>query len=572
MLSPKWSLVAFSADEAERLAQSLDIHPIFCQLLAQRTIADKTAAEAFFKPEWELIPDPFLMKDMERAVARLDQALHKGEKILIYGDYDVDGTMSVSFLYQFLLNQGHKAVDFYLPDRYKEGYGLSEEGIQYAADQGVTLLITVDCGIRAQVPVDNARSKGMDVIICDHHLPAEELPFATAVLDPKRMDCNYPDKSLSGCGVAFKLAQGLLRYWGKPDEELQELTDFVVISIASDVMPLVGENRILSTYGLRQLQHTRKYGLRALIKVSNRKNPLRISDIVFGIGPIINASGRMADADLVVKLMLSKTRSVAKEFAEQLRYRNEMRREYDRRTADEAREEVLEIPALEEEKSLVLFQPHWHKGVIGIVAARLSTDFHRPTIILTESDGVLVGSARSGGKVDLFHAIETCEDLLLSYGGHPQAAGLSIKEENWENFASRFKKSIEDIMPEDGLQPVIEIAAELPLTEITPSFHETLQQFAPFGPGNRNPIFVSTKVEAFGPIELLKDEHIRLMVKQGDSPPLHVIAFGKGSLYEEFSKHKEFTICYSVEINHWGGKKNLQLMLKDIDFTGKKWS
>jgi single-stranded-DNA-specific exonuclease len=571
MLSPQWLPVSFEGSDAEHLKQALGIHPVLCQLLAQRGINTRAKAEAFFKPEWHLIPDPFLMKDMEKAVTRLDQALHRGEKILIYGDYDVDGTMSVSFLYQFLLNQGHREVDFYLPDRYKEGYGLSEEGIQYAADQGVSLLITVDCGIRAQEPVDNARRKGMDVIICDHHLPAKEWPFATAVLDPKRPDCSYPNENLSGCGVAFKLAQGLLRYWGKSDEELQSLTDFVVISIASDVMPVVDENRILATYGLRQLQHTRKHGLRALIKVSNRKHPLRISDIVFGIGPIINASGRMADADLVVKLMLAETRSVAKEYAEQLRYRNEMRREYDKRTADEAREEVQDNGTLESRKSLVLYQPHWHKGVIGIVAARLSADFHRPTVILTKSDDLLVGSARSAGNVDLFQAIEQCEDLLLSYGGHTHAAGLSMKEENWEAFSDRFERSIDSIMPEDGLQPFIHVAAEIELSEITTAFHESLQQFAPFGPANRNPVFVSTKVQAFGNIELLKEEHIRLMVKQGDSKPLHVIAFGMGHLYEQFSQHQEFTICYSIEVNHWGGKKNLQLMLKDVDFIGSKW-
>lgn len=573
MLSPQWIPVSFDAVDAVQLQQSLGIHPALCQLLAQRGIKDPVSAAAFFKPEWHLLFDPFLMKDMEKAVTRLDQALHRGEKILIYGDYDVDGTMSVSFLYQFLLNQGHREVDFYLPDRYKEGYGLSEEGIQYAADQGVTLLITVDCGIRAQEPVDNARRKGMDVIICDHHLPAEEWPFATAVLDPKRPDCAYPNKDLSGCGVAFKLAQGLLRYWDKSDEQLQSLTDFVVISIASDVMPVVGENRILSTYGLRHLQHTRKYGLRALIKVSNRKHPLRISDIVFGIGPIINASGRMADADLVVKLMLSETRGLAKEYAEQLRYRNEMRREYDKRTADEAREEVEENGTLETRKSLVLYQPHWHKGVIGIVAARLSTDFHRPTIILTKSDDLLVGSARSAGNVDLFQAIEQCDDLLSSYGGHTHAAGLSMKEENWEIFSERFEKSIDEIMPKDGLQPVIDIAAELKLSEINMDFHQALQQFAPFGPANRNPIFVSTQVEAFGNIELLKEEHIRLVIKQDDDGnPIHAIAFGMGHLYEQFAQHKQFTICYSVELNHWGGKKNLQLMIKDVDFTGQKWA
>ncbi len=571
MQTPVWLPVPYAPEKAGELQQRLELNPALCQLLVQRGVESVIAAEAFFKPEWELLYDPFLMKDMEKAVDRLDMAINRGEKILIYGDYDVDGTMSVSFLYQFLLDQGHREVDFYIPNRYKEGYGLSEEGINYAANSGVTLLITVDCGIRAQAPVDNARSQGMDVIICDHHLPGDEWPFASAVLDPKRPDCNYPNPNLSGCGVAFKLAQAMLRHWGKSDTELQRLTDFVAISIASDVMPVIGENRILATYGLRQLNTTRKFGLQALLRVTSRRKPFRISDIVFGIGPIINASGRMADAGLVVKLMLATTRAKAKDYAEQLRERNELRREYDKRTADEAREDVEDNPNWEAQKSLVLYQPHWHKGVIGIVAARLSTDFHRPTVILTKSDEVLVGSARSAGNVDLFGAIESCEDLLLSFGGHTNAAGLSMKEEHWPEFAQRFEAAIEELMPEDGLQPKIEIAATLKLEQITTDFYNVLRQFAPFGPANRNPVFVSTNVKAFGPIDLLKDEHVRLQVKQETGPPLHVIAFGMKDYYELFAQHEEFTIAYSVEENHWGGKKKLQLMIKDIDFTGEKW-
>ncbi|PSR13990.1 MAG: single-stranded-DNA-specific exonuclease RecJ [Bacteroidetes bacterium] len=572
MQSSRWLPPVFAEEHAVNLQQALGLHPVLCQLLAQREIDTPEKAKAFFEPQWDLLHDPFLMQDMEKAVVRLALALKRGEKILIYGDYDVDGTMSVSFLYQFLLNQGHRAIDFHIPDRYKEGYGLSAEGVSYAARQGVTLLITVDCGIRAQEQVDNARRQGMDVIICDHHLPGDDWPFATAVLDPKRPDCNYPDKNLSGCGVAFKLAQGLLQHWGRASEELQSLTDFVAISIACDVMPVMGENRVLASFGLQQMNNTRKYGLRALIKVSNRKTPLRISDIVFGIGPIINASGRMADAGLVVKLMLASSRQVAKEHAEQLRLRNELRREYDKRTADEAREEAAEIPLWKERKSFVLYQPHWHKGVIGIVAARLSADFHRPTIVLTKSDDVLVGSARSAGNVDLFSAITSCEDLLLSFGGHTHAAGLSLREENWAAFATRFEAAIDTLMPENGLQPQLPIAAELKLAEVTPEFYQILRQFAPFGPANRNPVFVSTQVAAFGPIDLLKAEHIRLMVQQDGGAPLHAIAFGLGKYFDQFAQHEEFTICYSIEENHWGGTTNLQLMIKDIDFTGEKWA
>lgn len=571
MLHPLWIPTDCDLEQADALHQASGLHPVLCRLLIQRGIDSEAEANLFFNPEWSQLHDPFLMKDMDKAVDRLERALDLGEKILIYGDYDVDGTMAVSFLYQFLLNQGHKAIDFYIPNRYKEGYGLSDEGVSYAANQGVTLLITVDCGIRAQTQIDNARSKGMDVIICDHHLPGDGWPFATAVLDPKRPDCNYPNPNLSGCGVAFKLAQGLLHHWGKSDHELMELTDFVAISIASDVMPVVGENRVLTTYGLRQINASRKHGLRALVKVSNRKSPLRVSDIVFGIGPIINASGRMADADLVIQLMLANTRGIAAEYADQLRYRNELRREYDKRTADEAREDALENPLWQDRQSLVLYQPHWHKGVIGIVAARLSVDFHRPTVILTKSDNLLVGSARSAGNVDMFSAIESCADLLLSFGGHTHAAGLSMKEENWLVFTDRFEAAIRELMPPDGLQPTIPIAATLALADITPELHTMLQRFAPFGPANRSPIFVSTQVEAFGSIDLLKEEHVRLMVAQGDAPPLHAIAFGMGKYYEQFAQHRQFTICYTIEENHWAGKSKLQLMIKDIDFGQGKW-
>ncbi|MEZ4984065.1 MAG: single-stranded-DNA-specific exonuclease RecJ [Saprospiraceae bacterium] len=504
ILNPIWKSTGFDANALQRLLEETGYHSAVCQLLLQRDIHNAKEANDFFSPNWLQLHDPFLMKDMDKAVDRLELALRRNEKILIYGDYDVDGTMAVSFLFQFLLNQGHKEIDFYIPNRYKEGYGLSDEGVDYAASVGVTLMITVDCGIRAQEQVDYARSKGMDVIICDHHLPGDGWPFATAVLDPKRPDCLYPNPHLSGCGVAFKMAQALLRHQGKPDTELMELTDFVAISIASDVVPVVGENRVLTALGLKELNFSPRKGLRALINVSNRKTPFKVSDIVFGIAPIINASGRMADADLVVKLMLSRTHQVSKEYAEQLRFRNELRKEYDKRTVEEAREEVEENPLWQHRKSLVLYQPHWHKGVIGIVAARLAVDFHRPTIILTLSDGIVVGSARSAGNVDMFAAIESCADLLLSFGGHTHAAGLSLREENWQVFADRFEAAIDTLMPEDGLQPVIPIAATLDLADANIDFYQTINQFAPFGPSNRSPIFMSTDVEAFGSIELLR--------------------------------------------------------------------
>lgn len=571
MLEPRWTKIAYDQATVDHLEKEMNIHPVLCQLLSQRAITTAEQAQSFFFPQWNQLLDPFLLKDMDKAVERLDKALNDGEKILIYGDYDVDGTMSVSFLYQFLLNQGHKAIDFYLPDRYKEGYGLSERGMQYGVDQGASLMITVDCGIRAIKEVDNARRLGLDVIICDHHLAGDEWPFANAVLDPKRPDCNYPDDSLSGCGVAFKLAQGLLHYRGQSDEELQQLSDFLVISIASDVVPILGENRVFSQIGLNELNYTNKPGLRALLKVSNRKKPYSISDIVFGIGPIINASGRMADADLVVNMMLAKNKALAEKYAKQLKTRNELRREYDKRTAEEAQEEIQEISNLDELKSLVLYQPHWHKGVVGIIAARLCVQYNRPSVILTKSDGILVGSARSAGNVDLFAAIEACEDLLLSFGGHTHAAGLSLKEENYALFCKRFEAQVQQLLGEQSLQPELEISAELLLDDISPEFFKTLRQFSPFGPTNRNPVFLSKQVELVGAAELLKEEHIRFVLRQGEEgKPIHAIAFGMGAYYEQLSQHQKFDICYSLEQNHWAGKTNLQLMVKDFDFTDSK--
>ena len=571
MHTPQWKAIPTNDEKAvHSLEEALDIPPLLCQLLVQRGITTPQQAEDFFHPNWASLHDPFLMQDMERAVERLDLALSRNETILIYGDYDVDGTMSVSLLFDFLQRLGHRQLDYYFPDRYKEGYGLSAEGVAYAKEKGVSLLITVDCGIRAQEQVDNARSQGMDVIICDHHLPGENWPFATAVLDPKRPDCDYPYKELSGCGIAFKLAQGLLHYRHQSDEQLQSYADFVAISIAADIVPITGENRILAYYGLKAINNTRRYGLKALIKVSHRRRPILISDIVFGLGPIINAAGRMADAGTVVKLMLANTRAIAATYAEALKERNEQRREYDRQAADEARNSILTQSSWEDNASFVLYQPHWHRGIIGIVAARLATDFHRPTVILTQSDDILVGSVRSAGNIDLFPAIESCKDLLISYGGHAYAAGLSMEEDHWETFAQRFDEFIRTQNPERPLIPTLEITGNLPVEDISANFYQQLRRFAPFGPGNLNPIFMATQVEVEGAVDLLKEEHLRLTVSQNSSAPVAAIGFGKGEYFAALGEHANFGMCYSLQENHWRGKTSLQLVIKDFDFDGSK--
>jgi single-stranded-DNA-specific exonuclease len=573
MPNVRWIQNDTDEQAVNELHQALGIPLILSRLLVQRGITSTDDAHRFFQPDWSQLHDPFLMQDMRRAVDRVELALQRGERILIYGDYDVDGTMSVSFLYQFLADLGHGELDYYFPDRYGEGYGLSAEGINYAAATGVRLLITVDCGIRAQEQVDYARSKGIDVIICDHHVPGESWPFATAVLDPKRPDCAYPYKELSGCGVAFKLGQAIVQQRQLPQENLQKLTAFVAISIASDLVPITGENRVLAHHGLRQLNQTRRPGLRALIKVANRKPPIRISDIVYGIGPIINAAGRMADAGLVVQLMLAANRRIATEHALTLRQRNELRREYDRRTVEEAKGLIGSAPPTEERQALVLYQPHWHKGVIGIAAARLATDLHRPTIILTRSDDILVGSARSIEGLDLLSALDSCADLLLSHGGHAHAAGLSLREENWELFADRFTARLQQAVPSEGLFPSLEIAGVLDFADITPGFFKVLRQFAPFGPQNLNPVFLTRHVRDAGGSQTLKEgEHLRLALQQVDGGPvLNGIAFGRGDDFDLLAQQLPFDICYSIIENHYQGKTSLQLMVKDIDFSQTKW-
>lgn len=574
MPTTTWTKIDTDEKVVNALQQALGIDPAPCRLLVQRGIDTFEAAKHFFRPEWSHLHDPFLMQDMERAVDRLELALQRDERILIYGDYDVDGTMSVSLLFQFLQDLGHRELDYYFPDRYREGYGLSEEGIAYAAKSGVALLITVDCGIRAQEQVDNARKAGIDVIICDHHVPGDSWPFATAVLDPKRPDCNYPYKELSGCGVAFKLAQALLAHRQLSEENLLPLTEFVAISIAGDLVPITGENRTLAFFGLAQINRSRRPGLRALIKVANRKPPLRISDIVYGLGPIINASGRMADAGTVVQLMLAANRHVATEYALALRKRNELRREYDRRTANEALTLLNGSAQHSERRSIILYQPHWHKGVIGIVAARLATDLHQPTVILTKSDDILVGSARSVDGLDLFPALDQCADLLLSYGGHAHAAGLSLRLDDWESFAERFEAGMREAMPAQGLQPSLLVAAELNFHDITPKFFRILRQFAPFGPGNMNPLFVTRNVRDAGGSQTLKEgEHLRLALRQeADGPILRGIAFGQGEDFDLLSRQQPFDICYSIVENNWSGRPELQLIVKEIDFSQRKWS
>lgn len=562
-LTHEWKAIPYDEEVAMQLQKVLKINPIFCQLLAQRGVESYEQAKDFFRPQLAKLHDPFLMFGMEKAVSRVLLALARKEKILLFGDYDVDGTTAIALLYTYLAK--HNAVlSYYIPDRYKEGYGVSFEGIEYAVRQGITLLITLDCGISSSASLRMAKREGIDVIVCDHHLPSEELPDAFAILDPKQAHCPYPYKELSGCGVAFKLTQAINQVTNQPIEWCWELLDLLVISIASDIVDMMGENRILAYHGLKRFQQTERIGLKMLIEKSGKSLPFTISDIVFGLAPLLNAAGRLADATQAVRLLLAKDSKIALEIADILNKRNLMRKEFDQRIAEEAKILWQTEENWHSKKSIVLYQPHWHKGVIGIVASRMVEHFHRPTIILTESSGKAVGSARSIQGFSIREAIKSCENLLINFGGHDHAAGLSLYPENIPYFQDRFEAIVQITLSNTIADPTIYYSAVLPFQAITPNFWHILQQFAPFGPGNRNPVFVSHQVYDTGYSRLLKEQHIRLVVKQDDSQSMIGIAFRMASHFESIQNRQKHSICYTLESNQWKDKTYLQMQIKDI--------
>ena len=560
-----WKLIPADQEAVKTLQEELKIHPVFCQLLVQRGIKTYDEAKAFFRPNLLYLHDPFLMKDMDLAIDRIEKAIVNKEKVLLYGDYDVDGTTSVALMHTFLVKYLHD-LDYYIPDRYKEGYGVSMAGIDYAKQNGITLIIAIDCGITANSQVKTAKNLGIDFIICDHHLPKEELPEAVAVLDPKRSDCEYPFKELSGCGIAFKLVQAFVEKNDLSQSKLWESLDLVAVSIACDIVPIVGENRILAHYGLKQLNETNKIGLKALIHESGREKPLSISDVVFGLGPMINAAGRLADAHTAVHLMLSENKYVAYDNARTLKRRNEKRKELDTIIGEEIKMLFKQQSNWESFKSVVLFQPHWHKGVIGIAASRVVEHFNRPAVILTESNGVAVGSARSLRGFNIYQALQECSDLLENFGGHAYAAGLTLEIGNVNDFTKRFEEIAAKQLKKEQLTPQVDISAILDLKDISSAFWNILRQFAPFGPGNRSPVFATKDVTDIGYSKLLHGNHLKLAVKQNGSDNFYGIAFKRGDEFEKVKTKKPFHICYKIEENNWKEKSYLQLMIKDLKF------
>lgn len=562
-MDKRWVIKDFDKQMASHLQEQLKIHPVLCQLLTQRGVTTFDEARNFFRPQLSHLHDPFQMKDMDKAVERIRTAMTNKEKVLIYGDYDVDGTTSVALVYSFL-RKYYLEIGYYLPNRYTEGYGISSQGIDWAKENGYSLIIALDCGIKSIDKIDYANKLDIDFIICDHHLPGDTLPDAVAVLDPKRSDCNYPYKELSGCGIGFKLMEAYAKTHDIPDEELIPLLDLVAVSIASDIVPITGENRVLAHFGLHQINTKPRPGLKALIESSGMKRSLSITDIVFVIGPRINAAGRIDDASNAVRLLISENTQHATDNAEILNQKNTERREFDSTITTEALEILRSDPLQQNKKTTVLFQPHWHKGVIGIVASRMLDEFYRPTIILTESNGVVAGSARSVAGYDIYEAIQGCSDLLEQFGGHKFAAGLTMKKENVKAFSEKFERIVSDSIEESMLIPEIAIDAAIELTDLTSSFYNVLRQFAPFGPENMKPVFVTRRVIDTGYSKIVREDHLRFSVKKKNSNLFTGIGFGMKEFFPLMENGKEFDLVYSPEENEWNGNKRIELSVKDV--------
>ncbi|MHA4737051.1 single-stranded-DNA-specific exonuclease RecJ [Dyadobacter sp. MSC1_007] len=556
----------FTPDQQQvvrELAESLKVSPSLATLLVQRGILDFEQSRNFFRPEITHMHDPFLMKDMELAVARIVKAIASNEKILVYGDYDVDGTTSVALFYGFL-KKIYNHLDYYIPDRYEEGYGVSWQGIEWAAQNGFTLIVTLDCGVKSVDKVTVAAEKGIDFIICDHHRPGDELPPAVAVLDPKRDDCFYPYKELTGCGVGFKLLQAFCIDQGLDQESLYDYLDLLMVSIASDIVPITGENRVLAFYGLQRLNTAPRTGIKALIQIAGISGALDITNVVFGLGPRINAAGRIKHAKEAVRLLLSEVEEEAMEFAQEINKHNSERRNFDSSITEQALFMIENDEWFSSAKSTVLYKEDWHKGVIGIVASRCIEKYHRPTIILTQSHGKAAGSARSVPGFDVYEAIEECADLLEQYGGHTFAAGLTLPLDNVEAFRARFNEIVSSRILPEQLVPMINVDMVLDLEDITPKFYNVLKQMGPFGPGNMTPIFESGDITLVGRPSLMKEKHIKFDVKQKNSAVFTAIGFGMGHFYPDIVNGRPFSICYCLEENNFRDKKTLQLSLKDI--------
>jgi single-stranded-DNA-specific exonuclease len=561
-MEKRWKISQADGDRITLLKDQLQIHKVLCGLLALRGIGSFEAARHYFRPRLSDLHDPWLMKDMREAVDRITEALGRSEKILVYGDYDVDGTTSVACLFQFL-KELHEEVDFYIPHRYREGYGISRQGIDFAKAGGFSLIISLDCGIKSMELIAYAREMGIDFIVCDHHLPDHELPPAIAILNPKQPDCPYPYKELCGCGVTYKLITALCQEWGLEEEKHLCYLDLVVTAIAADIVPINGENRVLAHFGLKRVNDSPSPGMQALIRLSGLEKALHINSLVFVIAPRVNAAGRMDDARKAVQLFIEKDPDQATAYAEMLHSDNADRKDADLSITKEALSLIEGDLNMLQRKSTVIFQPHWHKGVVGIVASRLIDKYYRPTIVLTESNGIIAGSARSVYGFNVYEAVHQCKHLLIGYGGHFYAAGLTMARENVGAFADLFEAVVAGSITPDLLIPELVIDAEVYFSDLTPSFYNILQQMEPFGPDNMRPIFIARQVTDQGYSKVVKEEHIRFVLKQGDKV-FTGIGFNMAAKFPLIEAKVPMDIVFTLDENEWNGEKNLQLKVMDI--------
>ena len=561
----RWTLKPIPpSKKVAHLQQVLQVDESIARLLVQRGIETFEQARQFFRPSLDELHDPYLMKDMDKAVARILRAIEQGENIMIYGDYDVDGTTSVALLSSYLQTH-HEAIATYIPDRYDEGYGISYQGIDYASDNSITLLIALDCGIKAVDKVAYAKERDIDFIICDHHRPGDLIPDAVAVLDPKRSDCSYPYKELCGCGVGFKLIQALSTHLGETMDDLVLYLDLVATAIGSDIVPITGENRILAYHGLQVINHYPRVGFKAILE-QVQKETLTITDVVFIIGPRINAAGRMKHGIHAVELLTETDYETAKQFAGSIEIHNSNRKDTDRTITSEALAQIIHDKE-EARNTTVVYNAHWHKGVIGIVASRLTETYYRPTLVFTKSGKKLAASARSVKGFDVYNALEACTDYIEQFGGHKYAAGLTLHEDQYQNFKKKFEEVVTNSIAPHLLTPELRVDAQLNFQDISPKFLRIIKQFAPFGPGNMHPVFMTTKVKdsGFGKCVGAEDKHLKCrLLQQGKKPGYDAIGFNLGHQCDTVTSGKWFDVVYTLDENEWNGTTTIQLKLKDV--------
>ncbi len=562
-MQKRWTLVQANEAAINSLINELKIHPVLCKMLVQRGYDTFEKAKEYFRPQITELYDPWLMKDMQKAVSRIQNAFERKEKILVFGDYDVDGTTSVACMFQFLCSiYDRQLLDFYIPHRYREGYGISKQGIDFAKANGFTLIISLDCGIKSVELIAYAKELGIDFIVCDHHLPDSVIPDAVAILNPKQIDCSYPYKELCGCGVGFKLISALAQILGLEKEQTYRYLDLVATAIAADIVPMTGENRILAFHGLKWVNENPSNGIKALMFLGGATTTMHINNLVFMIAPRVNAAGRMDDAKKAVQMFIASTYEEALTYAEMLHADNDERKEADTSISEEALAIINGNEQLKKRKSTVLYQPHWHKGVVGIVASRLTEYYYRPTIVLTKSGDYVAGSARSVNGFNLYEAIHACREHLLGYGGHFAAAGLTLMPENIDAFAAAFEQEVARTIKPEQLIPEIIIDSELLFADIKPNFYNIIKQMEPFGPENMRPVFVSRNVTDNGYSKIVKEQHLRLVVKQNDTV-ITGICFRASHLFP-IVQQGPFDIVYTIDENEWNGSTSLQLKVIDI--------